>query len=607
MNITIDDTSPQFLCYSAGGTWIQDHALDDQTDKYFKQTSMATKTDGDSVSFTFNGTAVYIYGAKRANHGVYSTQLDGGSVSYQRGYDGTTEIQGLIYTAAGLAADKEHTVVFANLPSQTNPPGDATIEWWFDVDFAVVTTSTTGKVYTTIYDDTSSAIEYIGSKWNIGVPNKDYYNTTLHSNANPGDAIKLSFNGSSVQMFGGLYMDHGNYSVSLDGRPPNVYNGTFFRLQPQVALYTASGLEDTAHTITITNMGQRDAVHNWIDFDYAVVNSSVDPTTVNTGTTGTNVTGSTDGLPLNPVKPEADDSSSNIPAIAGGVVGGVVGLALVAVLAWFLHRRSQKNRDDVAYVLRSKEPMDLDGGEVKPFEHRNGASAYHYPLPSSSSSDTGYPQHAAAGPGTIPVAREIDHSRTPFLTSVPAPPASNVTSYPRSLNPPTSAGSPPSMPSGYLNPFSNTAASSATFSHEHGSSPQPSSAGDDDAIVTPAPGKGATTRTKSAGVALPYTARPPVLPPISSASESGPETPTPVTQSASGQERMRTSSFGSGRMYVTGREQDMGPVAVSPRQGEGGQGGEGDDDASGEMDHRYGTLPPDYRQTTEPLPGQRRP
>ena len=57
------------------------------------------------------------------------------------------------------------------------------------------------------------------------------------------------FNGSSVQLYGGLYVDHGNYSVrwvegtvalaaltrlSLDGVSQGVFNGTAFQLQTNV-------------------------------------------------------------------------------------------------------------------------------------------------------------------------------------------------------------------------------------------------------------------------------------------------------------------------------------------------------------------------------------
>ncbi|OCF39000.1 hypothetical protein I317_07217 [Kwoniella heveanensis CBS 569] len=598
MNITLDDTSPQFLYYSTNETWRQEHPEDDQTGNYFKKTFMATKTDGDSASFTFNGTAVYIYGAKRDNHGTYSTQLDGGSVTYQKGYDGKLEMQAVIFSAVGLSAEHEHTVILTNLPSQTTPPGNATLEWWFDVDYAIVTTSMTGKVYTTTID-TSSAAEYFGSAWARGQGNKDLYNTTGHYTSNPGDYVQLSFNGSSVQMFGSLGDNHGNYSVSLDGSEPSVYNGTFFRSEPGVALYTASGLKDGPHTITMTNLGLPDLLKLYFGFNWAVVNSTIDPTTVDSGTTGTNVTDSVDGQPLNPVGPEGG-GSTNIAAIAGGVVGGVVGLALVAMLAWFLHKRSKRNEEGLEYVMRSTDPMDLDGGEVKPYHY--SSNAYHRPLPSSSSSDAGFPQTEIAQQ-SIPAAREIDHSGTPFLTAIPAPPPSNATSYPRSVVSPAQAETSPSVAqhsaSARLNTANYATPSAATFGHRHETSPQTSPTANDGLIVTPSPaGAGTaqgTNRSKTAGVALPYTARPPpVDTPTSSGNGNNPDTSNVSSQPTL--ERQRASSFGSQRMYVPGREQDMGPVPVLP--------GDGDEEVGG---GEQGTLPPDYHQATEPFPGQRRP
>jgi hypothetical protein len=124
------------------------------------------------MSLTFNGTAIYIYGAKRDNHGLYSSksnhvdfamteyddiaQLDGGNIQYQLGYSETDDIQALLYSAGGLSPNSEHTIVsliapllnwrelksdqvITNLPSQTTPPGNATIRWWLDIDYAVIT------------------------------------------------------------------------------------------------------------------------------------------------------------------------------------------------------------------------------------------------------------------------------------------------------------------------------------------------------------------------------------------------------------------------------------------------------------------------------------
>lgn len=69
-------------------------------------------------------------------------QLDGGNIQYLSGYSATDLGNNqLIYSAEHLGSDKEHTVQLVNLPSQTLPPANGTIQWWLTVDYAVVTTA----------------------------------------------------------------------------------------------------------------------------------------------------------------------------------------------------------------------------------------------------------------------------------------------------------------------------------------------------------------------------------------------------------------------------------------------------------------------------------
>ncbi|WWD03607.1 hypothetical protein V865_001661 [Kwoniella europaea PYCC6329] len=585
MNITIDDCSPQWQYMSKNGTWIQDHTADDQTSKYFKGTFMGTHTEGDSASLRFNGTAIVVYGAKRFNHGYYSTQLDGGTVQYQNGYSRNQDIQKVLYQAGGLDANREHVFVIANTPSKNTQPLKAGDEWWLDIDYAVITTSVQDKVYTTTFDDDSSAIQYNGGGWERGDPNKDYYNTTAHVSAKPTDLMRLQFNGSSIQVFGGLFTDHGNYSIVLDDGPEEKYNGTFFRLQPQVPLYTANNLQDGPHTLTMINVGGGLA-GNFLDFDYAVVNSTIDPSGSSSNDTSTNTTISDPGSGSSS---SSDSGSSNVAAIAGGAAGGVVGLALVVVLAWFLFRRKNKNREGYPYAMKKKNqtPMDLTGDEVKPFQHNN---QYHYSLPSNSSSNGNeynfqrYQQHGPSPNGSLiqmqdsSYPRETDQSNTPFLTTVPAPPPSSNTSYPRSMNPPSSVGRSNSL-NEIQNPFS-IAASSATFGHGQGYS-------DDQPEPMPTtPTSAPRVSNKTQGVQLPFTALPPIPSSDLSSLDGLPSPPPPL------REREHSISSANQRMYVPGREQDMGPIPIH------------NDDESDET-HGHGVLPPDYDQATEPLPGQR--
>ena len=59
----------------------------------------------------------------------------------------------------------------------------------------------------------------------------------------------------------------------------------------------------------------------------------------------------------------------NVPAIAGGVVGGVVGLALITGLVFWLLRRRAKTppASSASYAMASQKPISL-GGLTSPAE-----------------------------------------------------------------------------------------------------------------------------------------------------------------------------------------------------------------------------------------------
>ena len=46
--------------------------------RYFESAFILTNVSGESAAFTFNGTGIQIYGAKRLDHGPYHVNLDDG-------------------------------------------------------------------------------------------------------------------------------------------------------------------------------------------------------------------------------------------------------------------------------------------------------------------------------------------------------------------------------------------------------------------------------------------------------------------------------------------------------------------------------------------------
>ena len=56
--------------------------------------------------------------------------------------------------------------------------------------------------------------------------------------------------------------------------------------------------------------------------------------------------------------PPSDISSTPVGAIAGGVVSGVVGVALLVLLVWFVMRRKTKTKAEIPHVLQERHEED---------------------------------------------------------------------------------------------------------------------------------------------------------------------------------------------------------------------------------------------------------
>jgi hypothetical protein len=89
-----------------------------------------TQTPGASFSLTFNGTAVWVFGAKRFNHGLYSVSVDSGPVHTFNGFDNTGLFQFPLFNGTGLVAGI-HTINVTNAATGASAP-------FLDVDFVSI-------------------------------------------------------------------------------------------------------------------------------------------------------------------------------------------------------------------------------------------------------------------------------------------------------------------------------------------------------------------------------------------------------------------------------------------------------------------------------------
>ncbi|KAF8598672.1 hypothetical protein BDV93DRAFT_412802, partial [Ceratobasidium sp. AG-I] len=255
-NVTVDDIYP-LITYKS--QWQESHELVSDLKKvhYLGGTFHTTQGGGSTASFSFNGTTVYIFGAKRSNHGYYNVTIDGNQAERFDGQAGGTGEKPL-YRKTDLA-DRMHTVVLSNDP-------DAGTVSAVDIDFITWTSSDIAGTSNQTIDDSDGAFTYKspGVAWSTSTMySSDHYGGTEHAtNTNQANA-SLLFEGSGIYLYGGTLHDHGGFSVQIDAGFPVSLNGSTSGYHSGVLLYYADGLGVGKHTLTVTNT----EAGRWLDID----------------------------------------------------------------------------------------------------------------------------------------------------------------------------------------------------------------------------------------------------------------------------------------------------------------------------------------------------
>ncbi|KAH7332572.1 hypothetical protein B0J17DRAFT_678201 [Rhizoctonia solani] len=301
-NFTLDDATP-LIQYDA--SWMDGYnsSADSEMPKYQGRSFHTTYTHGATANITFHGTAIYLYGAKRSNHGYYRVAVDDEpniSLSGRPAVGAPEEFQTLLFGRRGLT-NGEHTLRLENIHEDDEKK-------WLDIDFIVITREVDipTEVQPTIV--THGEFTY-SSLWSEQTNMVGYRNSTARLTNTPGETATLKFQGPEVFVYGGVGVGFGAFKVQVDSREPVVLNAARRFTHPPVTLFTTSGLGNGMHTLTITNLEGGKT----LTLDYAEY------------TLG------------------ASNRGSSNAGLIGGVVGGViVMLAVLAVLGWYCIRRRKR-------------------------------------------------------------------------------------------------------------------------------------------------------------------------------------------------------------------------------------------------------------------------
>ncbi|KAI6033400.1 hypothetical protein EDC04DRAFT_2868874 [Pisolithus marmoratus] len=251
----IDDKSPLIL-YDL--TWLPGNSWDDAyADQYYLGTFTTNNVTNGAVSFSFNGTGVWIYGAKRGNHGAYTVELDGATYGSYTGYYPTQEFLQVLFNQTGLSQGM-HNLTLTNTGTNGQYVDIDLIVWQSGVG------SDNQTLVTETVQDTDPRFQYQSSVW-ASPPDANFYSNGT------GHATVVHVLGEMVTLFGATSTSTGPYTVQLDGGNISTYNGTAFLPFYGVPLFHGDNLGPGQHNLTLTNVPA--AAQQQLCIDYALVST----------------------------------------------------------------------------------------------------------------------------------------------------------------------------------------------------------------------------------------------------------------------------------------------------------------------------------------------
>ncbi|KAI6099323.1 hypothetical protein EDD16DRAFT_1764929 [Pisolithus croceorrhizus] len=313
----IDDKSPLIIYDS---TWLPGTSVDAYADQYYLGTFSTNTVPNGAAWFSFNGTGVWVYGAKRSNHNNYTIQLDGTTYGPFSGYYPTQEFLQVLFSQTGLTQGM-HNLTLTNTATNDSYVDIDLIVWQSEVG------SSDQALITETVQDTDPRFQYQDAAWS-SPPDANFYNNgTGHYT----ECVLLLpplgletidlFQGEMVTLFGATSTSTGPYTVQLDGGSVSNYNGTAFLPFYGVTLYHADNLGPGQHSLTIANVPA--ATGQQLCIDYALVSSPASEiSTIDSSTTS--------------------DSTSSRQLSSGAIVGLSVAAAAAVfafLLAFFFYRK----------------------------------------------------------------------------------------------------------------------------------------------------------------------------------------------------------------------------------------------------------------------------
>jgi hypothetical protein len=222
-----------------------------------------TRTAGAQATVSFSGTGVSWIGFRSPFAGIARVLVDGAFMSEVDTYAATEEVQKVLFSAVGLS-DGPHTLTVEVTGQKNAASSDSLVI----VDAFDISLSPSVPAVTRL-QQTDPAATYAGS-WSPATGLDLWSGETVTFSAAAGAQATLTFTGTAVRWIGQRSFSGGIARVLLDGVEVAQVD-TFAPVEEefQAAMFTAMGLANTSHTLTIEGTGLKNpsSFNTWIIVD----------------------------------------------------------------------------------------------------------------------------------------------------------------------------------------------------------------------------------------------------------------------------------------------------------------------------------------------------
>ncbi|KAF8817154.1 hypothetical protein BYT27DRAFT_7237607 [Phlegmacium glaucopus] len=346
--LTFTREASPLIVYSSG-QWTEGSPTEDPFAANYDGSFRVTQTNGATATLNFLASGISLFGALRDNHGNYTVNLDQDPQTTATGFSKVNMFKQPLFQAAGLAYTY-HQVTITNVVEPTGP--------FFDLDFVTIERHiglpNDQVLQETLDDASSSSITYSPQGSWSPISSSSALQNTLHQTTVAQAQVTIQFQGCCIELYG--HYTNARYTVTLDTQAPVAFQGLAVDLTPEqqhpkTLLYLMDGLSEDSHNVTITNSDSN--VARPFYFDYAVVwttktftNATGSGAGGSGNSTGTGVSGNSTGTGGSGDSTGTSKSKTPIAPIVGGIIGGLLVLAILATVAFFLRRRSRRHRAD---------------------------------------------------------------------------------------------------------------------------------------------------------------------------------------------------------------------------------------------------------------------